>query len=113
MATPTYSINGGTQVHGVEAGWQRVPLRHNDDGTVTWSDWARHMWRAAVMETATYLEFQAVHAAGGLLSSIETNDIDDRNTNATYTDAQLVKLNGNHLGRNVVNVAAEFRVKTQ
>lgn len=111
MATPTYSINAGTQLHGIDADWQRQPIRTNDDGTLTYNDWARHIWRTQIMPVAEYIELQEALRNG--LSSIETNDIDSRNSNKTYTNVIMENVSGEQDGRNIIGISVEFRVKTQ
>lgn len=110
MTTPTYSINGGTTIHGVTALWDDVPIRRNDTGTIDYSSWKRHTWRCPIMGMTQFLELAA--AQGEALTSLETNDVDDRNEAATYTSVILGVVNGQHVGLNVHNVMIEFRVKT-
>ena len=110
MADPTYSINGGSALPGVIAEWQRAVLRQNPDGTITYSPWAVHAWQLQTMATADFATLYAQQ--GKTLTSLETNDIDDRNVAATYTDVVLQSVvNGDHRGLNMHNIALRFRVK--
>ena len=109
MATPTYSINGGSQLHGIRADWQRQQTVPNADGSQTFSNWSKHIWRASITNETEYIELQDALRANPL-TSIETNDIDDRNTNATYTSVILTSVKGQHLAINMINVLIEFRI---
>lgn len=109
MTVPTYSIDGGTEISGVTASWEEVIIRQNDDGTIEYSIWKRHTWRVPSMAMARFLELAA--AQGEALTSIETNDVDDRNEAATYTNVVLGVANGRHLGLNARDVIIEFRIK--
>ncbi len=111
MAIPTYSINAGTQVHGVISSWQRVPKKSNADGTTTFSDWSLNTWRVSTMEEDRFIELQDALRANPL-TSVETNDIDDRNSNKTYTSAILEAVGGDHLALNMVSVTVQFRIDT-
>lgn len=108
MTTPTYSVNSGTQIHGVTAAWDNEPLRQNDDGTMAFSPWLRHVWTIPVIGMTAFLELQA--AQGEVITSVETNDYTDPNAAATYTDVTVGAINGRHQGLNVRDVTVEFRV---
>ncbi len=109
--TVAYSINAGTEVHGVESTWRRIVSRGNVDTTIDFNDWAENVWRVAKMPMSAYLELQT--AQGLSLTSLETNDIDANNSAATYTTAILYRLSsGGHVGVNMVQVEVVFRVKT-
>ncbi len=107
----TYSINGGNEIHGVESDWQRQPVRQNADGTTDFNDWSLNIWQLAEMDMA---EFETIRALQGTaLTSLETNDIDDRNVAATYTTVILTGVvNGQQIGRRMTNVTLTFRVDT-
>lgn len=108
MATPTYQINSGTVLPGIIANWRRAVKRVNADGTFDYQPWAWHFWRIAQMTAAAFEELQALQ--GAVLTELKTNDIDDRNVNATYTSAVMRLVNGRHQGTRVLDVNVEFRV---
>ncbi len=108
--TPSYSVNGGTEIHGVTSDWQRQPLRRNIDGTIDYLPSALNLWRVPEMiET----EFETLRGLQGCaLTSLETNNFDDRNSAKTYTVNAILEsvVNGNQLGRLMTNVRLSFRV---
>lgn len=108
MATPTYQINSGTILPGIAASWRRVIKRQNADGTIDYQPHAIHTWRVAQMTAADFEELQALQ--GISLTELKTNDIDDRNSNATYTSAVMRLISGKHVGTRVLDVNIEFRV---
>lgn len=108
MTTPVYTVNSSITCYGVRAGWQRVEKRRNSDGTTDFQPWALHTWDIAQMEMTTFESLRALQ--GAALASLATNDIIDRNDNATYTSAVLGLVNGQQIGRRAVNVRLEFRV---
>lgn len=108
MATPTFSINGGSNIPGVSANWQRVEKRRTPAG-ITWQDYALHTWDAAQMEMATYESLRA--AQGTVLSSLATTDIEDVNNGATYTSAEITAVSGSQTGRRATGVRVEFKAK--
>ncbi len=57
-------------------------------------------------------EFETIRALqGSTLTSLETNDIDDRNSSATYNTVILEGVvNGQQYGRQIQNVTITFRV---
>lgn len=104
----TFSVDGGAEIPGVKANWQRQAIRRRDDGTQDLHPWATHTWDIASMDMATYLALQALH--GQALTSLATTDIDDRNMPATYTSAILESIRGQQVGRRMTGVRVEFRV---
>ena len=109
--TIAYSINGGAEIHGVQANWQRVPIRQEDTGAITYNNWAIHTWSIDVVPMATFQTLKA--AEGDSLTTLETNDIDDRNNATVYGSVILESLvNGQHTGLNVTGVQLTFRVDT-
>lgn len=108
MATPTFVVNGSITCYGVLADWERIPRRTNSDGTIDYQPYARHIWEVGQMEMAT---FEALEVLQGMrLTSLATNDIDDRNEAATYTSAEMGIVNCQQVGRRAVGVRVEFRV---
>lgn len=108
MATPTYSINAGTALHGITATWDNAPVQPKTPGTVDFSPWRLHTWQADKMPVARWLELRA--ARGAALSTLETNDYDYPNEAQTYSSVILETLTGRHIGHIVRGVVAEFRV---
>jgi hypothetical protein len=106
--TVNYSINGGSEVHGVESSWERIVKRTGLLETV-YSNIAINRWGIPQMDMSTYEGLSA--SQGNTLSSIETNDIADRNSPETYTTVTLGLVNGEHIGKRMVNVTLEFYVK--
>lgn len=107
--TVSYAVNS-TTVHGVESDWQRIPLRENPDGTIAYSDWALNSWTVGA---AGGDAFGAMHLAqGDSLTTLDTNDIDDRDAGAQYSTAILVSIDGyQHQGLFMRGCRATFRVK--
>jgi hypothetical protein len=104
-----YSINGGSEVHGVVSGWENVPVRQDDDGTINYSPLAINRWHIAQMDMTTWETLRA--ARGDTLTSLETNDIDDRNTGKAYPLVTFERLEGGEQrGQRVLNTIAIFRV---
>lgn len=110
MATPTYSINGGTQVYGVQSDWQRQAARVNDDGTIDYTPSAVNIWTMGTVLMTTYEELRAAWRSS--LTSLETNDIDNRNTGKTYSTNIFFEslTDGGQVGINMVNVVCRFRL---
>ena len=109
MATPTFAINSGNSLPGMQADWQRVPKRKNVDGTIDYQPWSRHWWDIEEMEMSEYETLQAL--SGTVLTSLDTTDIDDKNNGATYTSAEVGVVNCRQQGRQARGVRVEFRVK--
>lgn len=104
----TYSINASSEIHGVMSNWQRVPLRQTDDGAIVWHNHALNTWDIPVMTIATFETLKT--AEGDTLTSLETNDIDDRSAAASFATAILENVvNGDHTGLNMLNVKLVFR----
>lgn len=108
MTTPTFAINGGANIPGVTATWQRLEKRWTPAG-IEWQAYALHTWDIAQMEMGVFLALRAKR--GRVLSSLATTNIADINSGATYTDAEIITVSGSQLGRRAVNVRVEFRVK--
>lgn len=108
--TVAYSVNGGNEIHGVLSSWLRQVVRREDDGTIVYSNFAANRW---IIRNIDMTEFDALRALQGTsLTSLETNDIDDRNAGATYTTVFVTAvINGQQIGREMRNVQIEFRVK--
>lgn len=109
MTVPSYSIDAGTQIHGVTAAWNNAPVQPQDDGRLTFSPWRLHIWQIDTLPVARWLELRA--ARGAALTSLETNDYDYPNEAQTYDDAILETLSGQHIGHLMRNVVVEFRVE--
>ena len=107
--TVAYSINSGSEIHGVTSTWRRVPTRIQEDGEITYNAWAINEWSIPLL---TITNFETLKAAeGDTITSLETNDIDDINSGATYTTVILESLvNGSHVGLHMENVRVTFRV---
>lgn len=108
MAAPAYVVNGSITVYGVIADWERPVKRTNSDGTMTYQPYARHTWDVPQMAMSTYEALEALQ--GTRLTSLATNDIDDRNEAATYTSVEMGLVNCQQVGRRAVGVTVEFRV---
>lgn len=107
--TITYAVNS-TTVHGVQSDWQRIKLRDNPDGTITYSDWALNLWTVGAAGEAA---FEAMHVEqGDTLTTLDTNDIDDRDAASQYATAILVSIEGyQHRGLYQRGSQVTFRVK--
>ncbi len=103
-----YRINSGSFLDGVFADWRRAIKRVNSDGTIDYQPWAFHTWRLEKMTAAVFEELQLLQ--GSTLASLLTNNINARNSSATYTNAVMGLVNGQHQGTRVLNVNIEFRV---
>ena len=104
-----FGVNGGSEISGVESDWQRAPIRTDTDGVTTYNNWALNIWRVGLMPGATVDTLKALQ--GQALTSLETNDIDDRDTAAQYTTVFLRSIAGAHYGLYLQNVIIEFMVK--
>lgn len=107
MTTPTFAVNG-TTCHGVSANWERVVRRQNADGTAEYQPYARHTWEIGQMSMVAFEALQSL--IGRRLVSLATTDIDDRNSAATYTSAEMGLVSAEHTGRRATGVRVEFRV---
>lgn len=109
--TVAYSVNGGSEILGVESTWQRLRKQHQTTtGKITFQNYARNTWTAASMTMTLYLTLQAL--SGKTLTSIETNDIADRKTGKTYSNgAEMGIVNCQHVGVQAQGVSIQFRVK--
>lgn len=108
MSTPTFSINSGASIPGVQANWQRVEKRRTLAG-IEYQAYALHTWEIAQMEMTTFETLRA--ARGTVLSSLATTAIADVNNGATYTNAEITVVSGSQTGRRATGVRVEFRVK--
>ncbi len=105
-----YSINAGTEIPGVFSSWQRQPARANTDGTIDFSDWAICIWNIPTIGLTNWETLRA--AQGTLLTTLETNDIDLRNSSGQYDTAFLERLtSGAHQALQMLNIVATFRVE--
>lgn len=106
-----YSINGGSEIHGVQSNWLRQTKRGNNDGTLVFNNWTTHTWQ---LSTVSMTNFETLRAQQGLtLTSLESNDQSARNSSRIYARAILESVvNGNQLGINMHNVSLTFRVDT-
>lgn len=108
MTTPVYTVNSSITCYGVTADWERQPKRTNSDGTTDWQPYARHIWEIPQMTMAAFLLLRAQQ--GKRLTSLATNDIDDRNEAATYASAEMGMVNCQQVGLRATGVTVEFRV---
>lgn len=105
----TFALNSGDAIPGVQASWERVVKRRNNDGTIEYQNYALHTWDIAVMEGATYDTVKALQ--GTRLTSLETTDIDNPNQLATYTSAEIIgAIGGQHVGLQVNGVRITFKI---
>ena len=110
MTTPTFVVNGSITAYGVQANWQRVEKRRNDDGTIDYQDYYLHTWDIQQAEMSTFLALQAL--SGKSLTSLATTDVTDRNEAATYSaGVEMGVVNCQQIGRRATGIRAEFRVK--
>lgn len=109
--TIAYSVNGGSQIYGVQSDWQRQVKSRDTDGTSVYQNYALNTWTVANMTMANYLTLQAL--SGAILTSLETNDIDDRDAAATYNSGVEVvnAVTAQHVGVQAQGVTVQFRVK--
>lgn len=108
MAQPTFAVNGGTNLPGIEARWERVVKRKNVDGSIDYQPWALHIWEARIMTMSEFETLQAL--AGDVLTSLDTTDIDDRNNGTQYTSVEVSLVNCRHQAIQALDVRIEFRV---
>ncbi len=109
--TIAYSINGGAEIHGVQSSWKRVPKRTNSDGTIDFSKWAINTWQIATIGLTNFETLRAQQ--GQLLTTIETNNINNINENHIYTSAFIEGVvNGGQLGIQMHRVTVTFRIDT-
>jgi hypothetical protein len=111
IMTIAYSVNGGSEIFGVEVNWQRLPKqRQTTTGKITFQNYAQHTWTLREMSMSQFLTLQAL--SGKTLTSIETNDIDARKTGKTYSaGAEMGIVNAQHVGVQAQGVTIQFRVK--
>jgi hypothetical protein len=109
--TIAYSVNGGSEILGVESTWRRLrKQQQTTTGTITFQNYALNTWTIANMTMAIFLTLQAL--SGTTLASIETNDIDDRNTGKTYSNGvDMGLVNCQHVGVQAQGITIQFRVK--
>lgn len=109
--TIAYSVNGGSEIFGVESTWRRLPKqKQTTTGQITFQDYALNTWTVANMTMALFLTLQAL--SGKNLDSLETNDITARKSGATYSDgAEVGLVNCQHVGLDAQQVTIQFRVK--
>ena len=109
--TIAYSVNGGSEIHGVQSDWRREVKSRDTDGKITYQNYALNVWTIPNATIANLLTLQAL--SGQTLTSLETNDIDDRDNAATYSSgAEVVSVvNAQHVGLQAQQVTASFRVK--
>jgi hypothetical protein len=104
-----YNVNEGAEVHGVRANWQRVPKRKRADGVIEHYPYAFHTWDIPEMDMTTHLALSALK--GRVLSSLTTTNINNRNSLATYTGAEMVSMvNGKQQGLMMNGVQIQFKV---
>ena len=103
----TYQVNG-IEIHGVKSNWKKVPKRKNTDGSIDFQDWALNIWSLEQQEMTAYETVQLL--SGLVITSLDTNDIDNRNTGKQYTSVELGSVNCTHIGRRATNITLEFRV---
>jgi hypothetical protein len=109
MATPTFSINGGSNLAGIRASWQQVVKRRQSDGKIIYQNYALHTWDIEQMEMSAYLSLVA--QAGKRLTSLATTNIDDINNGATYSSAEILGVvGGEQVGQRMTGIRVEFRV---
>jgi hypothetical protein len=108
MAEPTFNINGGSNIPGVIAEWERIPKRKRTDGTIDYQPWARHVW---TIPQATMSDFETWQGlSGDVLTSLDTTTLNDRNNGAQYTSVEVGMVTCEHIGLRAVNIRIEFRV---
>lgn len=105
---PNYTINGGSEIPGVNSSWQRLKKQVKVDNQTTFTNMAINRWRLPLMSMANFEIFRA--AQGDSLTSLNTNDPDDRDAFLQYTTAVMSLLNGRHQGLNMRDVTVEFYV---
>jgi hypothetical protein len=107
--TITYSVDGGSEIHGVQSSWKRIPIRTDSDGTITHSRWAINTWEIPIIGLTNFETLRA--AQGTSLTSVETNDINNINDGKTYPRAFLEGVvNGGHLAIQMHSVKLTFRI---
>lgn len=104
----SYAVNGTTAL-GVTSTWVRIANGTDAAGLPTFSNYARNVWEAPRMTAAVYEALQA--QLGAELTSLDTNDIDDRDAGAQYATVVLRSLKGEQIGTFMADVRAEFEVK--
>lgn len=104
-----YSFNGGAEISGVESDWQRTVIRTDTDGVIAYNAWALNTWRLLKMPGGTADALRV--KIGQALASLETNDIDDRDSGVTYTTVILRSITGAPKGIYLENAVIEFMVK--
>lgn len=106
---PAFIIDSSLAFHGVQATWERVPKRKNNDATITYQPYALHTWDIPQMDATTFEALQELQ--GQVLTSLQTTDIDHRNRPVTYTDAEIIGVvSGRQEGRRITGARVTFRV---
>lgn len=109
MATPTFAVNSGNNLPGITSDWQRVVKRRDNDGTITYQNYAINIWDAPYMDMSEFLILQGLK--GQALTSLDTTDIDDRANGATYTSAEIIStVKCEQAGLMATGVRIEIRV---
>ena len=104
-----YGFNGGAEDPDVESDWQRTAIRTDLDDVTTYNDWALNPWRLVKFPGATADALRA--KLGQALTSLQTNNVTDRDSAATYTTVFLRSLSGTPKGVYLENAVIEFMVK--
>lgn len=109
--TVAYSVNGGSEILGVDSVWKReIKSRDPATGAITFQNYATNTLTVPDMTMTLYLVLQAL--SGSVLTSLETNDITDRNVGATYNSGvEMGIVNCQHVGLAAQGIVIKFRVK--
>ena len=106
--TIAYSVNGGTEIHGITSSWERARRRVEIDNQATFTNIAFNTWRIPRMSMAGFEILKAVE--GDTLTSLETNNPEARNSAAQFTTVIIGLVDGRQAGINMEDVTIRFEV---
>ena len=105
----SYSINGGSDIPGVQSNWERQPIRVDSSGVTIYGNWHLNTWGIDNMTMTTFEDLLAQQ--GQTLTSLESNDQSSRNSRRVYNRAILHSVvNGSQLGLIMTGASLVFRV---
>ncbi len=104
----TYKVND-IEICGVQSLWAEVIVRTNPNGTKAYSTWALNRWSIPITTQEVWEGLELVEGESIILA---TNRYDNRNSQASYTDAIFMGVaNQLQVGLPATNINIEFRVK--
>ena len=104
----TYSINSGSDIPAVISSWQRLRKRLKNNNEVDFTNILLNTWRIPLMSMANFQVFKTLE--GTIITSLETNDPDDRDAFNQYTTVTMGLVEGRQDGINMRDINIQFYV---